>query len=102
VLKPHRSGFYATPLDLLLRDLEARRLVVCGISTDMCVLSTVHDAILRGFEAVVARDACASFDDARHRRALDLLAESCGVASCPEEEVRFADTATACVGTGSR
>lgn len=93
VLKPHRSGFYATPLELLLRDLDARRVAVCGISTDMCVLSTAHDAILRGFEVVIAEDACASFDDARHRRALDLLAESCGVASCPGKHVRFGETA---------
>lgn len=87
VLKPHRSGFYATPLELLLRELDVSRLAVCGVTTDMCVLSTVHDAILRDLAVQVVEDACASFDEARHRRALELMTVSCGAAPRASEAV---------------
>jgi nicotinamidase-related amidase len=78
VLKPHRSGFYATPLDLLLQQLEARVLVFAGITTDMCVLSTVSDAQIRGYETLVVTDCTASMDDERHERALALMKDSIG------------------------
>ena len=53
VLKPRHSGFFQTPLDLLLRDLGARQLILCGLTTDSCVLFTANDAYLRGFEILV-------------------------------------------------
>lgn len=78
VLKPHRSGFYATPLDLLLQQLGARVLVFAGIATDMCVLSTASDAQIRGYETVIVTDCTAAMDDERHERALQLMKDSFG------------------------
>lgn len=73
VLKPHRSGYYATPLELLLGALRTRRVVLAGISTDMCVLSTASDARIRGMELCVPRDCTATFDDAQRDRTLRVM-----------------------------
>ena len=73
VLKPLHSGFYATTLDLLLRELGSTRLVICGVATEGCVLFTASDAYIRGFEIFVPRDGCASESATRHRGALDIM-----------------------------
>ena len=73
VLKPLHSGFYSTALDTLLRELGCRKLVICGMATDSCVLFTAADAYIRGFEIVVPSDGCASESGARHRGALAVM-----------------------------
>lgn len=70
VLKPRHSAFFMTPLELLLADLQARRLVLAGVSADQCVLATALDARMRGFEVVVPRDCVASPTAERTRRAV--------------------------------
>jgi nicotinamidase-related amidase len=60
ILKPKHSGFYGTMLDVLLADLKIRRLVITGIAGNICVMFTVNDAHMRGYEIVVPRDAIAS------------------------------------------
>jgi nicotinamidase-related amidase len=57
VLKPRHSAFYATPLDLLLRELRVDTVVLCGVAGDQCVLSTAGAALLRGYRVIVPRDA---------------------------------------------
>lgn len=54
------SGFEGTELEALLRRLGARRLFVCGLATDYCVLATVRDARRAGFEAILLADAVAA------------------------------------------
>lgn len=73
VLKPHRSGFYGTPLELLLADLERDRLIVCGLTTEMCVLSTVNDARIRDYRTVVPEDGCEAQTRERHETALSAM-----------------------------
>ncbi len=73
VLKPKHSGFYATPLEVLLAQLEVRRVVVTGIAGDGCVLATALDAHMRDFEVAVPADCCASMTRERNTRALALL-----------------------------
>lgn len=87
VLKPHRSGFYATPLELLLRKLSVSHVLVGGLTTDMCVLSTVHDAVIREIAVTVVMDACATFGQGRHRQALELLQVACGAELVWEKDV---------------
>lgn len=52
LLKPRHSAFYCTALELLLKEMGARDLVVAGLSSDMCVQMTAADAFLRGYEGV--------------------------------------------------
>ncbi|NUZ06017.1 cysteine hydrolase family protein [Piscinibacter koreensis] len=70
VLKPKHSGFYATPLDLLLRHLRACKLVVTGVASDQCVLYTAADARMRDYEVTVPRDCSATQSAERHEQAL--------------------------------
>jgi nicotinamidase-related amidase len=76
VLKPKHSGFFASPLDVLLRQLQVGHVVVTGLSGDGCVLSTAADAHMRDFVVSVPSDCCASITSARNRQALSLLRQS--------------------------
>lgn len=55
--KRRYSAFYATDLDLLLREQGIDRLVVAGIKTNVCVRATIQDAFAGGYEVLLARDA---------------------------------------------
>lgn len=105
VLKPRHSAFYATPLHLLLNHLRVRRLVVTGVTSDQCVLSTVLDAHIRGFDAVVPQDTSATLDAARHRRVLQHLRDVLSVATPASRGLRLAAPAPGTVAstlTGAR
>ena len=79
VLKPKHSGFYATPLEVLLAQLGVRRVIVTGIAGDGCVLATALDAHMRDFEVAVPADCCASITRERNTRALALLRDAVGI-----------------------
>ena len=70
VLKPKHSGFYSTTLDVLLRYLGAETLVLTGMTTDVCVLFTAHDAFLRDYRLFVPSDCVAAIDAEEGRRTL--------------------------------
>lgn len=67
--KPRYSAFDHTPLDLLLKELSGRRLLLAGTATEMCVAQTAIDAREQGFQVTVVVDACSSVDS-----------ENCGLA----------------------
>lgn len=73
ILKPRHSGFLATPLDLLLRGLGVRRLVLCGIAADSCVLATAQDAKMRDYAAWIPADATAAQTPDRKAAAIKIL-----------------------------
>ncbi len=60
VLKPMHSGFFRTPLEVLLQRLGARKLILTGLASESCVLFTASDAYMRGFELVIPEDCTAS------------------------------------------
>jgi len=64
--KPGFGAFYATDLEHLLRVAGVRTLVISGVTTDICVHSTLREAVDRGFECFTAGDACAAGDPAIH------------------------------------
>ncbi len=69
LLKPRHSAFYCTALELLLKEMGARELVVAGLSTDMCVQMTAADAFLRGFEGVWVPSDCNAAETPRAKAA---------------------------------
>jgi nicotinamidase-related amidase len=60
VLKPKQSGFFGTPLSILLEYLQARTLILTGVAGNNCVLFTAHDAYLRNLQIIVPSDCIAS------------------------------------------
>lgn len=89
VLKPLHSGFYSTTLDLLLRELGSRTLIICGLATEACVLFTASDAYIRGFEVIVPNDGCASESPARHRGALAIMRKMLKARTASCASIRF-------------
>ena len=68
--KNRPSSFYGTDLQEILEQRGVRQLVVCGVTTNCCVESTVRDASHRDYEVFVIADACAELDQERHDVAL--------------------------------
>jgi len=60
VLKPKHSGFYASPLPVLLEALGRTQLILTGLAGDICVLYTANDAYMRNFELIIPADCVAS------------------------------------------
>ena len=89
VLKPHRSAFYSTSLMLLLEKLGARKLIVTGITTDICVLFTANDAYMRGFELHVPSDCVAAVKDEYNKQALGIIERVLKADTRPSDKLRF-------------
>jgi ureidoacrylate peracid hydrolase len=71
--KSRYSAFYGTRLEPLLRGQGIRSLVVCGVTTNMCVETTARDASQRDYRTFVVSDATAEFTAERHQHALDAI-----------------------------
>jgi len=71
--KNRPSAFYATPLETWLNGLRVQNLVVCGVTTNCCVESTVRDASHRDYRTWVVQDAVAEYDPNRHAVALESM-----------------------------
>src|ERR1700755_3135089 len=89
VLKPKHSGFFSTTLDTLLAYLGARTLVLTGLTGDICVLFTAHDAYMRDFNLVVPSDCIASEDPSEHEYTLRKLAGLMDADTRPSAEIDF-------------
>lgn len=92
ILKPRHSGFFATSLILFLEDMKAKRLILAGMATNLCVLFTAHDAHMHRFPIVVLSDCCAAESDFDHNTALEQLKRYCGATVCRATEYRFVTT----------
>lgn len=92
VLKPRHSGFYLTPLELLLRDLKTRRLMLAGFATDMCVLHTAVDAHMRQFKLTVLSDCVAAESPELNRFALREMRRSFGATIVRSTQIRLTRT----------
>ena len=76
VLKPKHSAFFASPLEILLRQLRVQHVIVTGVAGDGCVLTSAADAHMREFEVTVPSDCCASITPQRNASALKLMKTS--------------------------
>jgi nicotinamidase-related amidase len=77
--KPGFGAFYATDLELILRTAGIVRLFFAGVTTDICVHSSLREAIDRGFDCVTVGDACAAGDPAIHAAMLACIAGEGGI-----------------------
>lgn len=77
--KPGRSAFAHTELELILRNRGIQNLVICGVTTDVCVHSTMREANDRGFDCVLVGDACAAGTEELHKFALESIQGEGGI-----------------------
>lgn len=70
VLKPKHSGFFATPLRILLQYLGADTLILTGFASNLCILYTANDAYMHDFRLFVPRDCIAAEKKALHDQAI--------------------------------
>lgn len=78
VEKKRFSAFFETGLDGLLEDLGVSHLVLTGTVTNICILATAIDALMRGYEVTVPSDAVAGLEEEHHRSALEQIHEVLG------------------------
>ena len=77
--KPGKGAFYRTGLDALLQEKAIENLLVCGVTTEVCVHTTVREGNDRGYRCVVVSDGCASYFPQFHRVALEMVSAQGGI-----------------------
>lgn len=87
VLKPQLSAFFCTPLELLLKHLGVRTLILTGLSGSHCVYSTAADAYLREFQLIVPGDCVASVTERENCVSLEQMHTSLKADISPSSEL---------------
>jgi len=75
--KTSSSVFNSTNIDYVLRNLDCRNLVICGVVTDQCVESAVRDACDLNYLVTLVPDACATINETRHNSSLNAIKGYC-------------------------
>jgi nicotinamidase-related amidase len=89
--KPGKGAFYATDLAAVLGNRQIDTLLVCGVTTEVCVHTTVREANDRGFRCVVLSDCCASYFPEFHEVALRMVDAQGGIFGWVSDSGRVLD-----------
>ena len=87
--KPGKGAFYATDLDSMLHNRGIRQLVVCGVTTEVCVNTTVREANDRGYDCLVLEDCVGSYFPEFQAAALAMIKAQGGIFGWVSDSGRF-------------
>jgi biuret amidohydrolase len=87
--KPGKGAFYATDLDSMLHNRGIRQLVVCGVTTEVCVNTSVREANDRGYDCLVLEDCVGSYFPEFQVAALDMIKAQGGIFGWVSDSRRF-------------
>jgi nicotinamidase-related amidase len=87
--KPGKGAFYATDLDSMLHNRGIRSLVVCGVTTEVCVNTTVREANDRGYDCLVLEDCVGSYFPEFQTAALAMIKAQGGIFGWVSDSARF-------------
>ena len=87
--KPGKGAFYATDLDSLLHNRGVRQLIVCGVTTEVCVNTTVREANDRGYDCLVLEDCVGSYFPEFQAAALKMIKAQGGIFGWVSDSKRF-------------
>ena len=77
--KPGKGAFYATELQSILDNRDIENLIVCGVTTEVCVHTTVREGNDRGYRCIVPSDCCASYFPEFHAAGLAMIRAQGGI-----------------------
>lgn len=77
--KPGNGAFAHTDFELLLRIKGVRNLIICGVTTDVCVHTTMREANDRGFDCLLVEDCCAASEENLHEAAVEMVRTEGGI-----------------------
>ncbi|WP_124951388.1 cysteine hydrolase family protein [Sulfuriferula thiophila] len=77
--KPGYSAFHQTDLDIMLRNQDIRQLILTGVTTEVCVQSTLREAVDRGYDCITVSDGCGSAYPELHKASLAMIAVEGGI-----------------------
>lgn len=86
--KPGKGAFYATELQLILSTRGIENLIVCGVTTEVCVHTTVREGNDRGYRCIVPADCCASYFPEFHQAGLAMIRAQGGIFGWVTDSVR--------------
>eukprot|EP00542_Grammatophora_oceanica_P012646 CAMPEP_0194047608 /NCGR_PEP_ID=MMETSP0009_2-20130614/25070_1 /TAXON_ID=210454 /ORGANISM="Grammatophora oceanica, Strain CCMP 410" /LENGTH=248 /DNA_ID=CAMNT_0038693271 /DNA_START=149 /DNA_END=895 /DNA_ORIENTATION=+ len=89
--KPGKGSFYGTDLELILKSRNISTLLVCGVTTEVCVQTTIREANDRGFRAICVGDACASYNEDFHYASLAMISAQGGIFGSVTDSVRLVE-----------